>query len=168
MTPGLHLTLRSASIAFAFAIAAPSWASAAPTRAVPDVRVAAQAFLTAYAKGDRAQVMSVLTAGPIHVYGGDVAEAASDREGVARIFDGDQKLWGGGASFGAMTNVSTERSGGLATIFFDDTFHLGDRTFPIRFAMVWRLERGAWKLAQSSNVVPTVGQSAAQLLSAPR
>jgi len=125
-----------------------------------------QAFLGAYASGNEALVLSYLTAGQPHVYGSDAAEFVDSREGCLEMLRADQRLWGHGATFGPLRNVSEERSRDLASIFFDTDFLLGGHAVPVRFAMTWRLEHGAWKLVQSSNVVPTVGQSAALLLKA--
>lgn len=130
----------------------------------PDLRQTVTSFLQSYAKGDRAAVEGQIDPA-IHIYGSDVAESYSGIAGFDRIFESDTKLWGGAAKFGAISDVSTAREGNLATIFFDAPFSVGSRpAVPVRFAMVWRLENGAWKLVQSSNVVPTVGQSADDIL----
>ena len=57
----------------------------------------------------------------------------------------------------------TARDGDLHMYGSDAAEFLAGRTLPIRFATVWRKEGGAWRLVQSSNVVPTTGQSAADL-----
>lgn len=123
-----------------------------------------EAFLHAYAAGNEQDVLSFVTTGQPHIYGSDEAEAVDSREGFAAMLKADHKLWNGIVSFGPMRNVSEERSGNLATIFFDAGFQLGGREVPVRFSMVWRREHGAWKLVQSSNVVPTTGQTATELL----
>ncbi len=124
----------------------------------------ARDFLDAYGRGDEAKVLSMVSPRDISVYGSDAAETATGLSGFMRMFEDDQKLWGGKARFGPMTHVSSVHAGTLSTLFFDADFTLGDRTVPIRFATVWRKEQGVWKLVQSSNVVPTTGQSAADLL----
>jgi ketosteroid isomerase-like protein len=121
-------------------------------------------FLDAYARGDQAQVMSMATEGDFHIYGSDAAEAIEGREAFRSMMADDQKLWGGKASIGPMTHASSTQSGNLATLFFDADFTLNGNTMPIRFATVWRKEHGAWKLVQESNVVPTTGQSATEIL----
>jgi hypothetical protein len=126
----------------------------------------AMRFLDAYAAGNEAAVMSTLSAGPLHVYGSDLNEFAADRDGVKRIFDADQKLWKSTASWGAVSNVSTVTAENISTLFFDRIFKVGGREIPVRFAMVWVKEGDTWKLTQSSNTVPTTGQSAEQLLQA--
>jgi hypothetical protein len=131
---------------------------------VPDVQTTAAAFLKAYAAGDRATVMSMTDKDDLHVYGSDISEASTGVDAFGKMFDLDQKLWQGSASFGEMSDISTVKSGPLATLFFDDDFTVGGHTLKIRFATVWKLERGQWKLVQSSNVVPTTGQSAADIL----
>jgi hypothetical protein len=83
------------------------------------------------------------------------------------MFEDDRKLWGGKAAFGPLTHVSSAHAGSLTTLFFDTDFSLGGKSLPLRVATVWRKEHGAWKLAQGSNVVPTTGRSAAELLKPP-
>jgi ketosteroid isomerase-like protein len=124
----------------------------------------ARQFLDAYSSGDEAKVMSMVTDGPLHIYGSDVAEAIEGREAFRAMLAEDQKLWGGKATLGPMTHLSSARSGALATLFFDADFTLNGNAIPIRFATVWRKEHGAWKLVQESNVVPTKGKSAAVIL----
>ena len=127
-----------------------------------------RSFIESYAKVDRAAVLAQIDPEAIHVYGSDVAEFVSDRAGLEAMLANDGRLWGDTASFGAMTNVSIVRSRNLATIFFDAPFTVGGRPpVPVRFAMVWRKVGARWLLTQSSNVVPTVGASAADLLAKP-
>ncbi len=138
---------------------------AAVAGAVPSgLENTAQKFLDAYGRGDEARVMSMVTKGDLHIYGSDAAEAIEGQEAFRRMLADDQKLWGGHATIGSMTNVSSTQSGSLATLFFDAEFKLNGNAMPIRFATVWRKEHGAWKLVQESNVVPTKGQSAAEIL----
>jgi ketosteroid isomerase-like protein len=132
------------------------------------VEAAARDFLDAYGRGEETKVLSMLTEGELSVYGSDAAEAVTGREVFTRMFEDDQKLWGGKASFGPMTHVSSAHAGRLATLFFDTDFLLGGNALPLRVATVWRKEHGGWKLVQSSNVVPTRGQSAGELLKATR
>lgn len=123
-----------------------------------------RAFLDAYSKGDEAKVMAMVTSQNLHVYGSDAAEAIEGREAFQSMLVDDQKLWGGNASIGPMQHISSELSGSLATLFFDADFTLNGNSLPIRFATVWRKERGQWMLVQESNVVPTKGQSGAEIL----
>jgi hypothetical protein len=120
-------------------------------------------FLDAYAAGDETTVMAALSQGPLHMYGSDVSEVAGDRAGVKKIFDADQRLWQKSASWGAVSHVSAVTQAGVSSLFFDRVFKVGGREVVVRFAMVWVKEGDAWKLAQSSNTVPTTGQSAEQL-----
>ena len=120
-------------------------------------------FLDAYAAGDEPAVMGALSGGALHMYGSDVSEVAEDRAGVKRIFDADQRLWQHSASWGAVSHLSSVGDGGVCSLFFDRVFKVGGREVPVRFAMVWVKEDGAWRLAQSSNTVPTIGQSAEAL-----
>jgi ketosteroid isomerase-like protein len=128
------------------------------------LEVRARAFLDAYSKGDEAKVMAMVTSRSLHIYGSDAAEAIEGRQAFRAMLADDQKLWGGNASIGPMTHVSGEQSGSLATLFFDADFTLNGNTLPIRFATVWRKEHGQWMLVQESNVVPTRGQSGAEIL----
>lgn len=125
---------------------------------------AAKSFLTAYVSGDKARVLAMTSDRDLHVYGSDESEVFSGKAALSRMFDLDQKLWSGVARFDGVRNMSAVCEGDLASLIFDDTFILGERRVPVRFAQTWRREDGAWKLVQSSNVVPTVGQSAAELL----
>lgn len=107
--------------------------------------------------------MATLSQGPLYMYGSDVSEVAVDRAGVKKIFDADQRLWQHSASWGAVSHVSSVTRGDLSTLFFDRVFKAGGHEVVVRFAMVWVKEGDAWKLAQSSNTVPTTGQSAEEL-----
>ena len=132
--------------------------------AEPDLTEAAEAFLSAYARGDKAAVEAVLEP-DVRLYGSDVAEFYEGTKGFEHMFANDMRLWAGSAKFGAPGDVSTTREGNLATIFFNVPFSVGARpALPVRVAMVWRLDGGQWKLVQSSNAVPTVGQSGDELL----
>uniref|UniRef100_A0A0S6YYX6 SnoaL-like domain-containing protein n=1 Tax=Mizugakiibacter sediminis TaxID=1475481 RepID=A0A0S6YYX6_9GAMM len=125
-------------------------------------------MLDAYARGDKATVMSMVDPHDIHVYGTDISEVAADPAAFERMFEADQKLWGGKAKFGEMSHVSTIRTRNLATLFFDISFSVGSQPpLQVRFATVWRREHGMWKLVQSTNAVPTVGQSASEILAKP-
>lgn len=100
-----------------------------------------------------------------YVYGSDEAEFIVGRDALEHMFANDIRLWQGTAKFGALRNVSSIRSRDLATMFFDVPFSVGGRpSVTVRFAMVWRREPDGWRLVQSSNVVPTKGQSAEELL----
>jgi ketosteroid isomerase-like protein len=133
-----------------------------PSRSVEDT---AAEFLRAYAAGNHDAVMRVIADDSIHVYGSDVAEVVTTKAGLQAMFDADQQLWRGTASFGSMRNVSSVAAGSLVTLFFDAPFIVGGHPEVIvRFATVWRRDGASWKLVQSTNVVPTVGQSAAELL----
>ncbi|HEX7157661.1 MAG TPA: nuclear transport factor 2 family protein [Edaphobacter sp.] len=124
---------------------------------------AAMRFLDAYAAGDEAAVMAALSGGPLHMYGSDVSELADDRAAVKKIFDADRRLWQHSASWGEVSHVSSVTKGDVSSLFFDRVFRAGGREVVVRFAMVWVKEGDAWRLAQSSNTVPTTGQSAEQL-----
>jgi hypothetical protein len=124
----------------------------------------ANAYLDAYVAGNWGAVSAALSSKPIAIYGSDLSEFATSREAFKAEFDADQALWRGGASLGETSQVSEFHDGPVATLFFTREFKIGGRTLPVRFATVWHLERGQWKLVESSNAVPTVGQSAAEIL----
>src|SRR5690349_16748883 len=133
-------------------------------REMPDLAANAKALLDAYAKGDKPAVMALIDPN-IRLYGSDVAEIYSGREGAAKMFDMDTRRWGGGARFGDLRAISEFRSDDLATLFFDVPFSVASRPeMVVRFATLWRYHDGAWRLIQSANMVPTVGQSAEELL----
>jgi hypothetical protein len=134
--------------------------------AEPNLESVAMAFLDAYAAGDWKKVQAGLSKRDVHVYGSDVSEFAAGEAGVKAMFDNDQKLWRGGGRFGEASQFSSVTSGRLAALFFNRVFEVGGQKMAVRFSTVWRLESGAWKLVQSSNVVPTKGQSAAEILGA--
>jgi hypothetical protein len=131
---------------------------------MPDLAANAKALLDAYAKGDKPAVMAVMDP-DIRLYGSDVAEIYSGRESALKMFDLDTRLCGGAAHFGDLRAISEFRSGDLATLFFDVPFSVASRPeMIVRFATLWRYSDGAWRLIQSANMVPTVGQSAEELL----
>ena len=122
-------------------------------------------FLDAYASGDRRTVLGMVDADQITVYGSDVAEVLHRSAEFALMLVNDQKLWGGSAKIGPMRDVSTVVRGDLGTVFFDAGFSVGTQPeVTVRFATVWRQTRKGWLLVQSSNCVPTSGQSALELL----
>jgi len=136
---------------------------AAPAQPVSQV---ADQFLDAYVAGDWDKVRTHLSPKHLYVYGTDVSEFATGPAEFKTMFDADQKLWRGAASLGETTQVSEIDSGSVATLFFTREFTLGDRVMKVRFSTVWEREKGEWKLVQSSNTVPTAGQSAAEILKA--
>jgi ketosteroid isomerase-like protein len=132
--------------------------------AQPDIKSDTRNFLDAYARGDREAVLA-LTAPDITVYGSDAAEVFHGHTEVASMLANDQKLWGGPANIGPMEHVTVAQAKDIVSIFFDASFSAGGRpALPVRFAMIWRRLGGKWLIVQSSNVVPTVGQSAELLL----
>jgi ketosteroid isomerase-like protein len=148
----------------AIAIAAAIALTSASRAGEPELQRTVVTFLDSYANGDKAAVLASV-APDIRMYGSDSAEFYSGIDGVSRMFDDDMKLWGGAAKFGTLQDVSTVQEGDLETIFFDVPFSVGLRPpVPVRFSMVWRLKPDGWKLLLSSNVAPTVGQSAADIL----
>ena len=133
----------------------------------PDIAAQTRLLLDAYARGDRSTVLGLIDENSITVYGSDFAEVCHGSADFETLLSNDLRLWGGPAQIGAMEHVSIIQTDGMASIFFDAPFSAGGRPpLPVRFAMVWRRTGDAWRLVQSSNVAPTQGQSAAQLLGA--
>lgn len=131
----------------------------------PDVRTQTRLFLDAYARGDRATVLGLVDRAAVTVYGSDEDEVFTGAAAVATMLENDQRLWGGPATIGPMEHVTVAANGDLASVFFDAPFAVhGGPSIAVRFATVWRRSPGGWRLVQSSNVVPTRGQSAARLL----
>jgi hypothetical protein len=140
-------------------LASPGWCQDS------EVKQQTRAFLDAWARGDKEAVMSVVDRQNVTVYGGDASEVAHGAEELARMLALDQRLWGGAARIGAMEHVTVSESDSLASIFFDAPFSVGDRApVTVRFAATWKREGEKWLLVQSSNVVPTMHQSAGELL----
>src|SRR6185312_5873748 len=122
--------------------------------ASPALLSQANAYLDAYVAGNWGAVSAILSSKPIAIYGSDVSEFATSPEAFKAEFDADQKLWRGGASLGETSQVSEFHDGPVTTLFFTREFKIGGRTLPVRFATVWHLEGGQWKLVQSANAVP--------------
>ncbi len=121
-------------------------------------------FLDAYARRDRETVLG-LVAPTITFYGGDVEEFGQGVAVIDRMLANDQRLWGGTAHIGPMSHLSIVQAGPLASLVFDAPFELGARPpVIVRFTMVWRRTAVGWRLVQSANATPSVGQSAEALL----
>jgi len=139
--------------------ASAAWCQNAP------IQQLTRTFLDAYAKGDRQTVLGLIDRENITVYGSDAAEVAQGSDAVLQTLALDQQLWGGSAHIGKMEHISLIQNHSLASIFFDVPFSVGNRApVPVRFAATWKREGKQWLLVQSSNVVPTEHQSAAELL----
>jgi hypothetical protein len=132
------------------------------------LRQTAEAFMDAYVRGDWSTVERFLSPRPLYVYGSDISEFATDASAFKRMFEADQKLWRGAARWGEMSQVSSFQAGPVATLFFNRVFELGVQRITVRFSTVWHREHSEWKLIQSSNAVPTMGQSASELLAKPQ
>ena len=146
------------ALVLAAAIAAP-----APD---PEVVSATRAFLDAYAADQPEQVIA-LTEPNVEVYGSDAAEFCRGQTCLRGMMSDDFALWGT-ARFGALDKVTTHRGSDWATIVFEAPFAAGGGPqVPVRFSLLWRKERGGWRLAQAANAVPTVGFSAKALLKGP-
>ncbi|MEO8811959.1 MAG: nuclear transport factor 2 family protein [Caulobacteraceae bacterium] len=152
----------AATIVFAALLAlSPLAANAASPES--EITVQTRRFLDAYALGDQITVLSDVSP-DVSVYGGDIAEMFNGVAGVRRMMEGDQKLWGGSAKIGAIQNQSIVCAPKLCATTFEAPFSLGSSApIRVRFSMVWRRTAKGWRLAQSANSTPTVGQSAEAL-----
>jgi len=113
-------------------------------------------------------VMNLVGPDAVLLMGSDLSEVCTTRAQAEELLQNDFRLWDS-SSFGEVRHVFTEKSGSLVTAFFEVpfTFKRGgdEHTVVIRFTTVWRKTPGGLKLVQSANTVPTVGQSAKELLS---
>jgi len=129
-----------------------------------DLRLRTQNLITAYANGDKETVLRSID-DQTTIYGSDAAEVFHGPREISTMLSNDQKLWGGHAQIGPMTDITVHKSGVVESIFFNASFRVGDRApMPVRFCMVWIKEKGRWLLLQSSNAVVTQGQSGEELL----
>jgi hypothetical protein len=130
------------------------------------IRPLAEQFLDSYVRGDQKQVLSMVDP-EITMYGSDRSEFLHGANELSEMMRIDQLLWQKTARITDLCNFSEVSTGSLATLFFDATFTAGNRPpMPLRFATVWKKKHGKWFLVQSSNVVPTEHQSAAEILGA--
>lgn len=159
------MSVRLLVVAIAASLAAP--AMAGPVE--PDVVSRTRVFLDAYARGDAKTVLAMVDSGEISIYGSDVSEFFETPATVSKMMADDQQLWRGSAHIGEMRHISVRQSPTLAVLVFDAPFSVGGSPeVSVRFSMTWRRQGGVWLLTQSSNAVPTVGSSAAELLARPR
>ena len=134
---------------------------------VESVLARTRAFLDSYARNDMMGVEGMIDPEGVSVYGSDVAEYVVGAAALRQLMADDFALWRS-ARFGAPTRMSVRATDALATVIFDVPFSAGGRPpLLVRVTMVWRADRGQWWLTQSSNVVPTVGSAAHQLVTAP-
>jgi ketosteroid isomerase-like protein len=121
-------------------------------------------FVDAYMHNDVERVVAMADEDEFTVYGSDVAEYFSGRESLRAMMSDDFQLWKT-AQVGALRDVSVRVSRDLATVMFQAPFSAGGRPeMLVRFITVWRRHGRDWYLTQSSNSVPTVGSSAAEIL----
>lgn len=139
--------------------------AASPALAQPaDLTAQTRQFLDAYARGDKAAVLSQLDPS-IVMYGSDAAELFRGPDAVAGLLDLDQKLWGGSATIGEIKDLTVTEGSDLRVATFHAPFSVGGRPpLPVRFTMVWKRSPDGWRLVHSTNTVPTTGQSAEALL----
>ena len=124
-------------------------------------------LLDAYGKKDVSRLMSLFDEKDVLMMGADASEVADTKAAIEKLLNDDFRLWET-SEFGEFKNFYAAFSGKTATAFFDVPWQAqaggAARSFLIRFATVWRKKDGEWKLAQIMNAVPTVGQSAAEIL----
>ena len=157
------MTSIAARLALSFALALLPAATRADD-ASSDPLAVTRRFLDAYAAGDASAVLSLVDP-DVAIYGSDVAEVVNGKDALATLLANDQRLWQRAATIGAMTHVSIVTNDRLASLVFDAPFAIaGGPSRTVRFSMLWRRGSGGWRLVQESNAVPTVGQSAADLL----
>jgi hypothetical protein len=155
----------------AIAIAASSMAACSTQRPLQADRSAQAAvhervdeLLRRYAANDEDGVAAMLDPQHIAIYGSDASEVVHSVDELRQLMRNDFALWGT-ASFGAIQDFDFRTDGTLATTFFSVPFTPGPmQPLQVRFSMTWRNVDGQWLLTQSANAVPTVGQSAADLL----
>jgi hypothetical protein len=109
----------------------------------PDLEAAARAFDRAQAQGDRAALERLMDDGFVLVNGGGRAETKAQyiadltdpdvREAPLSVIEPMQSVWAGGAVLGGLALLS-------------GTDHGVRFSARIRFANVWRLEDGRWRL----------------------
>lgn len=136
----------------------------ASERSEDGLRDRVQALLNAYERDDSQAVLSMMEANEFSVYGTDASEVIHTRAELTTMMENDFKLWHS-AKFGAMRDVAINVHGDCGSVFFQIPFSAGGSpNILVRFATVWRRVKGVWRLTMSSNSVPTVGSSAADLL----
>jgi hypothetical protein len=124
-----------------------------------------EALLDRYAANDQKGVIAMLDPNRITIFGSDLKEVVKTNDAVSRLMTDDFTLWHS-AKFSDVRDVDVRMSDRMATTFFVASFYPGGspNPVPVRFAMTWRNANGEWLLTQSANSVPTVGQSAAEIL----
>lgn len=125
-----------------------------------------QALVNAYERDDSAGVLRIVDLQGFSIYGSDASELISTPAQLITMMENDFKLWHT-AKFGAMRDVAIKVYGNFGSVFFQIPFSAGGSPdVLVRFATVWRRVNGVWLLTMSSNSVPTVGSSAAEILKA--
>ncbi len=124
-------------------------------------------FLDTYRRKDVAGVLALCDPETILVMGTDASEVCTSPQSVQRLLELDFQLWDR-AEWGEFHHFFSYRAGEIATTFFDIPFTTRtadqSRITLVRFAMIWRSTSNGWRVVQSLNTVPTVGQGAADIL----
>jgi hypothetical protein len=152
--------------AFAILFAASSGCASLQPKKTPDAQLRARAeqLLTRYAANDPDAVVAILDPREFTLYGSDSSEIVHTVSELRELMHSDFALWGT-AKFGAIEHFDARSDGNLATTYFSAPFFPGNMgPIPVRFCMTWRRADDQWLLTQSANAVPTVDQSAADLL----
>jgi len=131
------------------------------------LRSATDRLLRAYSAKDLSAVEKMLDS-DILILGSDISERADSRVKVRELLEADFALWKG-ANFGEAIYTSQRIGGELGTVACDVPFSMrraGDKvdTVVVRFLFVWRRVVDDWRLTQCMSAVPTVGQSAREIL----
>ena len=151
-----------------FALLCPALVCKASPSDETAVKSAVLRLLDAYSKKDFNAAMALTDHEAVLVMGSDVEEVCDTRAKIEALLHDDFQLWTS-ASFGEVSLLSVRAEGDLGSAFFDVPFSMQRApgktdTMTIRFATVWRRRGGDWKLTQSMNCVPTVGQSAKAII----
>jgi len=167
--------IRATIVLFALALAAspnPAGAharTATPTQ--PGIKERVRHLLDDYSRKDVDRIMRVLDDRNVLMIGTDVSEVAGSRQTIETLLRNDFKLWDT-SQFGQFKDFYVQSSDTMATAFFDVPWQATTggqtRSFTIRLVTTWRKAGNDWKLTQILNTVPTTGQSAAEILNAPK
>ena len=145
-----------------------AWGASTPQDNLPS---RLREFLDMYARKDIVGLMSLVGDDSMVVMGSDLSEVCTSRPQVEELLRNDFRLWDS-ASFGPLSRVFIHQSRNTMSAFFDVPFTMrrggNEQTVVVRFATVWGRTARGLKLIQSMNTVPTVGQSAKDLLAPKR
>ena len=123
------------------------------------VRSRVELLLERYAANDQDGVVEMLDPSGVTILGTDLGEIIHTPSQLRALMDADFRLWTT-AKFTDIRAFDFRSDGTLATAYFVASFSpAGGPSIPIRITTTWRKTNKNWYLTQSSNAVPTVGQS---------